>query len=109
MAQANLYIILLAEQSRPGGEEEQIEGELPIEVTRGAGKMLALASWATWPSAAYVCYVCLFTSGKRAFGQAHLVPTVIWAGTKGLATSSQIRPPVREPIVPVRYKPLVPV
>jgi hypothetical protein len=49
------------------------------------------------------------TSGKRAFGQAHLVPAVIWAETKGLATSPQIRPPVWEPIVPVRYKPLVPV
>jgi hypothetical protein len=26
------------------------------------------------------------TSGKWAFGQAHLVPAVIWAGTKGLVT-----------------------
>jgi hypothetical protein len=53
--------------------------------------------------------VLCITSGKWAFGQAHLVPAVIWAGTKGLATSPQIRPPAREPIVPVRYKPLVPV
>jgi hypothetical protein len=43
------------------------------------------------------------TSGKRAFGQAPLVPAVIWAGTKGLATSPQIRPPARQPLVPVRY------
>jgi hypothetical protein len=49
------------------------------------------------------------TSGKRAFGQALLVPAVIGAGTKGMATSPQIRPPAWEPIVPVRYKPLVPV
>jgi hypothetical protein len=27
-------------------------------------------------------------SGKRAFGQASLVPAVTWAGTKGLATSA---------------------
>jgi hypothetical protein len=47
------------------------------------------------------------TSGKRAFGQDPLVPAVIWAGTKGLATSPQIRQPARQPIVPVRYKPLV--
>jgi hypothetical protein len=32
------------------------------------------------------------TCGKRAFGQALLVPAVIWAGTKGLATSPLIRP-----------------
>jgi hypothetical protein len=49
------------------------------------------------------------TSGKRAFGQALLVPAVIWARTKGLATSPLIRPRVRHPLVPVRYKPLVPV
>jgi hypothetical protein len=49
------------------------------------------------------------TSGKQAFGQALLVPAIIWAGTKGLATSPQIRPPAREPLVPVCYKPLVPV
>jgi hypothetical protein len=51
----------------------------------------------------------VLTSGKRAFGQAPLVPAVIWAGTKGLATSPQIRPPARQPLVPVRYNPLVPV
>jgi hypothetical protein len=45
------------------------------------------------------------TSGKWAFGQDPLVPAVIWVGTKGLATSPQIRPPTRQPIVPVRYKP----
>jgi hypothetical protein len=49
------------------------------------------------------------TSGKRTFGQALLVPAVIWAGTKGLAMSPQIRPPAWQPLVPVRYNPLVPV
>jgi hypothetical protein len=49
------------------------------------------------------------TSGKRTFGQVLLVPAVIWAGTKGLATSSLICPPARETLVPVRFKPLVPV
>jgi hypothetical protein len=48
---------------------------------------------------------CLRTSGKQAFGQASLVPAVIWAGTKGLATSPQIRPRVWHPLVPVRYNP----
>jgi hypothetical protein len=45
--------------------------------------------------------------GKRAFDQGSLVLSVIWAGTKGLATSPLIRPRVRHPLVPVRYKPLV--
>jgi hypothetical protein len=49
------------------------------------------------------------TSGKRAFGQASLVPAVIWAGTKSLATSPQIRLRVRHPLVPIRYNPLVPI
>jgi hypothetical protein len=36
------------------------------------------------------------TSEKRAFGLDPLVPASIWAGTKGPATSPQIRqPPVR--------------
>jgi hypothetical protein len=43
-----------------------------------------------------------YTSGKQAFGQAPLVPDVIWAGTKGLATSPDIRRPARHPLVPVR-------
>jgi hypothetical protein len=43
------------------------------------------------------------TSGKQAFGQASLVPAVIWAGTKGLATSPDIRrSTARQPLVPVR-------
>jgi hypothetical protein len=33
------------------------------------------------------------TSRKRAFGLDPLVPASIWAGTKGLATSPQIRQP----------------
>jgi hypothetical protein len=49
------------------------------------------------------------TSGKWAFGLDPLVPAIIWAKTKGPATSLQIRPPVREPLVPVRYEPLVPI
>jgi hypothetical protein len=42
-----------------------------------------------------------YISGKWAFGQALLVPAIICAGTKGLATSPQIRPPARQPLVPV--------
>jgi hypothetical protein len=34
-----------------------------------------------------------FTSRKRAFGLDPLVPAFIWAGTKGPATSPQIRQP----------------
>jgi hypothetical protein len=48
-------------------------------------------------------------SGKRAFGQTSLVPIVIWAGTKVLATSSQIRLTRTTSLVPARYNPLVPV
>jgi hypothetical protein len=51
----------------------------------------------------------LVTSGKLAFGLDHLVPAVICVGTKGPATSPQIRPTAREPLVPARYKALVPV
>jgi hypothetical protein len=35
----------------------------------------------------------LHTSRKRAFGQDPLVPASIWAGTKGPATSPEIRQP----------------
>jgi hypothetical protein len=41
-----------------------------------------------------------YTSGKWAFGQDPLVPAT---------TSPQIRSPAQEPLVPVRYEPLVPV
>jgi hypothetical protein len=47
------------------------------------------------------------TSGKWAFGLDPLVLAVIWAGTKGPATSPQIRPTAQEPLVPARYKALV--
>jgi hypothetical protein len=59
--------------------------------------------------ATVISLILAFTSGKRAFGQALLVPAVIWARTKGLATSPQIRPPARQPLVPVRYNPIVPI
>jgi hypothetical protein len=49
------------------------------------------------------------TSGKRAFGLDPLVPAVIWAGTKGPATSPQNRLAAREALVPARNEPLVPV
>jgi hypothetical protein len=38
-----------------------------------------------------------------------LVPAAIWAGTKGPATSPQIRLAAREALVLARYEPLVPV
>jgi hypothetical protein len=38
-------------------------------------------------------YIADFTSRKRAFGLDPLVPASIWAGTKGPATSPQIRQP----------------
>jgi hypothetical protein len=41
------------------------------------------------------------------FGQDPLVPAVIWAGTKGPATSPQNRPTARQLLVPARYNPLV--
>jgi hypothetical protein len=55
-----------------------------------------------------MCCFCV-TSRKRAFGQAPLVLAVIQAGTKELATSPDIRCLARQPLVPVRYNPLVPV
>jgi hypothetical protein len=41
----------------------------------------------------YMTENTLITSGKRAFGQDPLVPASIWAGTKGPATSPEIRQP----------------
>jgi hypothetical protein len=55
------------------------------------------------------CLVASNTSGKRAFGQDPLVPASIWAGTKGPATSSEIRQPPLEALVPARKRTLVPV
>jgi hypothetical protein len=45
-----------------------------------------------YPIPAYLMCVS-HTSGNRAFGLDPLVPASIWAGTKGPATSPQIRQP----------------
>jgi hypothetical protein len=67
------------------------------------------SNWSRKSQAYYCCCYTSFTSGKRAFGLDPLVPTSIWAGTKGPATSPQNDLATREALVPARNEPLVPV